>query len=620
MSQDKTSHKTDAEPPSSHSERFARQLPDDCVEYAIYIINEKIQGAQLRSNLQGISTAARNLQQKHLKDYIWQGDEFSLNLIHDEGRWLLRGKTQFGDCTTDEWLITWMLRELSKQYEDAWIRTSDSQGEYLFIEAAKALPKWLNPEVGDNRAWIHQGQLILIPPQPNEPPKQLSVAEAVSLIKSTSFRLVHSRSLEAEAFRRLSNFPQEIQNNNHHAIITIPRKLAHLLHQNPTYIAPAVEAFYLRDPISLKHVQTRNPSTLKFPPLDLVTVSTRFTKFLYAQIQSQEFTAPPTWAMAIPSILAMAGREKAQWDQQNAKALARAETGMKVTCGLEMLLRDSQFQGRKKVQEMQILLEDVENGEEQLPSDEDMRTWEKREDDDGWMNVDFNEFQKELEGERGKEWSDKEAQGNLRHLVDRFKQFMNDDEAGIEGAEDMDFDDEETTDEDEDRDTSLESEEFQKKMKEFMRMPAEERPKAIAENMEQLLQELDEDELIEDNDEDQEMRNVMKSMERELRKAGALNLSPQASDANHIPEPKRRRNGQSSRIQDLEEAEDEDEDEVEDEDRDSEDEAEENDIDYNLAKSMMEAFKAQGGMAGPAGNILAQMGLQLPRDEGEDDD
>ena len=588
--------------------QLARQVPDECVDYAIYIINEDLDAVHQRSHLQKISKTAKELQKQYLKDYIWQEEDFSLELIHNEGRWILQGRTRFGDCIVDEWLIAWLLRELSKEFEDAWIRVYDSQGEFLFIEAAKALPKWLNPETGDNRAWIHSDQLILIPLQGSQSSKPLTIAEALSLISSPSFQLVHSRSMEEEAFRRLSNYPQEIQNNNHHTIVTIPRKLAHLLHQNPAYIAPAVEAFYHRDPISLKHLQTRNPSLLTFPPQDLITMSMRFTKQLYAQIQSQHFVAPPAWAVAVPSIIGAAGKKRTEWGQDNAKALARAELGMKVTCGFEMLLRDSYFRERKKVQEMQVLLEDVESGEE-LPTDEEVERWGTKDDDDSWMNVDFKDFQKELEGEKGKDWVDKAGQKNLRSIVEKFKNFMDDDKAGVEGAEDMDFDDEDSDTEGEDEEN--ESEEFQGKMKEFMGMPAEERPKALANNMEKLLQELDFDELIEDSNEDEEIRNVMDRMENELKKAGALNLDAQASGSKQTKDPKRYRNGRSSRIKDLEGAEEEEDDH----DDESSDDMEENDIDYNLAKNMMEAFKAQGGMSGPAGNVLAQMGIQLPRDE-----
>ncbi|KAF2237402.1 SGT1-domain-containing protein [Viridothelium virens] len=590
----------------------SRHLPEDCVQYAIYIINERLDNAHQRLHVQEINSAAKELRKKYSQDYIWQEEEFSLNLIHNEGRWILQGKTNFGDCIADEWLIAWILRELSKKFEDAWIRLYDTQGEFLFIEAAKALPKWLNPEIGRNRAWINSGRLIVIPLQESHAPKSLTTAEALSLISSPYFQLIHSRSMEAEAFRRLSNYPQEIQNNNHRAIVTIPRKLAHLLRKNPLYIAPAVEAFYLRDPISLKHLQNPNPSTLRFPPRDLVTVSVRFTKFLYAQIQSQQFAAPPTWATAIPSILTAAGKEKTEWGQQNAKALSRAEMGMKVTSGFEMVLQDAQFRGRKKVQEMQVLLEDVESGEEELPNDEEIKGWEMKQDDETWLDVDFREFQEELEGKKSKDWGDKGAQNNLRDIVKSFKHFMDDEGAGVEGAGDMmdDDDEDEPSDGGSETDDSFDSERFQKSMETFRQMPAEERPKALAKDMEKLLQELGDEDLIEGDEEDDEMRNIMNGMEKELNKAGALKLNPQDSDAKQVGNSKGYGNGRSSRIKELEKAEEEDEDMDE-----SSDDAEENDIDYNLAKNMMDAFKAQSGMSGPAGNMLAQMGIQLPRDE-----
>lgn len=51
----------------------------------------------------------------------------------------------------DEWLIVYILRELSKQFPDLWIKVVDTDGEFLLIEAANALPRWLNPEIADNR-------------------------------------------------------------------------------------------------------------------------------------------------------------------------------------------------------------------------------------------------------------------------------------------------------------------------------------------------------------------------------------------------------------------------------------------------------------------------------------
>ena len=67
------------------------------------------------------------------------------------GNICLRGRTNFGDSIVDEWTIVYILRKLSFDYPDIWIRLYDNDGEFLLIEAANALPKWLNPEVAENR-------------------------------------------------------------------------------------------------------------------------------------------------------------------------------------------------------------------------------------------------------------------------------------------------------------------------------------------------------------------------------------------------------------------------------------------------------------------------------------
>lgn len=66
----------------------------------------------------------------------------------------LHGLTNFGDSVDDEWLIVYILRELSNRFQDLWIKIVDTDGEFLLIEAANALPRWLNPEIADNRVGL----------------------------------------------------------------------------------------------------------------------------------------------------------------------------------------------------------------------------------------------------------------------------------------------------------------------------------------------------------------------------------------------------------------------------------------------------------------------------------
>ncbi len=42
-------------------------------------------------------------------------------------------------------------------------RVWDNDGEFLLIEAAYALPKWLKPETAANRVWLRNGLLHIAP-------------------------------------------------------------------------------------------------------------------------------------------------------------------------------------------------------------------------------------------------------------------------------------------------------------------------------------------------------------------------------------------------------------------------------------------------------------------------
>lgn len=74
-----------------------------------------------------------------------------ISWLRCKGRSFLQGQTNFGDSVEDEWLVVYLLRELSRKFRHSWIRVFDSDGEFLLIEAADALPKWLNPDVAENR-------------------------------------------------------------------------------------------------------------------------------------------------------------------------------------------------------------------------------------------------------------------------------------------------------------------------------------------------------------------------------------------------------------------------------------------------------------------------------------
>jgi hypothetical protein len=63
----------------------------------------------------------------------------------------LYGISYFGDNIQDEWFIVSILFHLSREIPGLIVRTCDSDGEFLLIEAADHLPQWANPETCEQR-------------------------------------------------------------------------------------------------------------------------------------------------------------------------------------------------------------------------------------------------------------------------------------------------------------------------------------------------------------------------------------------------------------------------------------------------------------------------------------
>lgn len=602
---------------------FQMQLPENCIEYMLFVIDTLHDNRKLLSSLEEIRKAALRLADDLTRDYIWQRESFNLELKRENGLTYLHGSTDYGDCVEDEWLIVYILRELTKSFGNLWVRVADSDGEFLLVEAANVLPKWLSPEIDANRVWLHDGKLYLVPLS-EDGKRSLSLQDAVKVLESGPQTLVHSPFIEAEAFYRLEKYPRQISEHLHHSKVTMPRKLAYILHDRPKAVAPATEAFYLRDAFSLKPLLSEKP-TLIFPPVDLVTVSVRFTKVLLAQLKSQRFEPPPAWK----SLVQAAERDAADGDDEAQKKLARLEMGMKLTTGFEMLARKAAKSDNRLVREIAIVLEDLEeDGDFALPTDDEIKAWKDvdREDDESWMDINYDDFERELEGrasgtarprgEKSAGFGDAAAQADLKKIVSRFEAFLNDEQAGIEGAEldEMDEDDEDDDEESHsdddsemDREVSFDEAQFANMMREIMGFPSE--PGTDNGRLPDKSQ--GGNDVNPSTDDDAQIRQLMRQFESELKGHGALDLDPKPEKSGTIKGKARETPGISTTPADVEMGEDAGE-------GDSGDE--EVDIDYNLAKNLLESFKGQAGLAGPAGNILGMMGIQLPRDEGNDDE
>lgn len=594
--------------------------------------------------------------------------------IFPRGLLYLEGRTSYGDCVEDEWFIVYMLREVTKLFPGAWARICDADGEFLLIEGANLVPSWLSPEVDANRVWINDGMLKIIPLGDTQATRttstgssersSLSLAEAAAVIKRCPDTLYHSQALDDDVFDRLRKYPNHLETSSHYTRLVIPRKIAYILHDRPRAIAPAVEAFVSRDPLTMKHTfdLARSGIPLHFPPSDLVVVSVRFTRVMYAQLRGQRFTPPNGWPALFSRHSEASCRPKGMsGSPQDDAALPEnlstmMEMSMKLTVGFEIMASTADSSNSRIVREVGLILEDLaEDGEgAYLPSDEEVQAWKDvdRESNGAWLNINFEDFEREL-NESSQTWHSPplsyegatdggnrrdaspfggvESQVDLRRIVSKFQSFLNDNTAGVEGADlgDMDHDDDagddnihsngelsgESSDEEDDG-IAFNEEEFSRLMREMIglqpsasspgKKPSEEgivdgahkggRSKTVP------IHSLNGKDRHDTRDGEDGILELAAQFEAELKDHGALRLGPS----------KNKRGGKlttkcSTAEGDLTPH-------VLKDDTESDEEGDV-DVDVNLARNLLESFKSQEGMAGPAGNILNMLGLALPREE-----
>ena len=66
-------------------EGFPKRLPEDTVDYAVYVVDPALDQTQKVTKLKQVLQETTNVTKELLKDYIWQRDEFALELKLDDG-------------------------------------------------------------------------------------------------------------------------------------------------------------------------------------------------------------------------------------------------------------------------------------------------------------------------------------------------------------------------------------------------------------------------------------------------------------------------------------------------------------------------------------------------------
>ncbi|XP_053382124.1 protein ecdysoneless homolog [Mercenaria mercenaria] len=312
------------------------RVAEDVVEYCLFpLLSESENGSDDIKNLQQCINSFLTFLSPTLIDVIWQNEGFKLKAVEEKGSSPvhLLGETNFGENVQDEWFIVYLIFQLTKHFTGLVAKIRDSDEEFLLIEAADGLPKWLNPESAENRVYIYNGELHIIP-IPQSPadvaafPRSItSIGDAVECVRTYSEQTRASKQIQTAINNRIKNFPDLMSEHTHYAHCYIPASIAAVLDEKPQLIAPAVRAFYYRDPIDLKCCRTFQ----YFRPGTRVVHRTRLTRCLYAQLVHQNFQPDKRSGWVIPSTSSPKFRSH--------------DLGMKLAHGFEIMCHKSESGG-----------------------------------------------------------------------------------------------------------------------------------------------------------------------------------------------------------------------------------------------------------------------------------
>ncbi|ESK98503.1 suppressor-like protein [Moniliophthora roreri MCA 2997] len=281
-------------------------------------------------------------------EFLWHRDSFELKVAQDTDtqEWFLEGRMRVGDCVDDEWCTIWLLREISSKWDVA-ISVYDTDGEFLLIEAADALPSWVKPTNSENRVWIYRSQLHLIGLSHVSPPSKVTksrrrpgklrdsddedediedflvVDDALKVVRDPLTDTLAPPEVTNIVRGRISEYPAAARKHVHFTKAYLPVDIAKALYVNPSLIQKATEAFYTRDAIQLRAAHKMS----RFPPNTSVLTTVRMTRTAYAQLLGQKFFPPKIFG---------------RWQEsEKTKEWKWRDVGMKIAVGFEMLYAES---------------------------------------------------------------------------------------------------------------------------------------------------------------------------------------------------------------------------------------------------------------------------------------
>jgi hypothetical protein len=211
-------------------------------------------------------------------NYLWNQNNFQFKL---------KGYLHFGNAIDDLWFLTDIIFQIS-QLLPCIISLNDDNDQFLLIEACDHINQQYDPSNVENRVWIKDGKLHIIPL--NVPVTNLK--DAFNAMANDKISTICSEKVQETISLRLSRFSPPFTNIHVHNVI-LPNGIAKVLYNQPRLVTVFAHAFwdYIQLKINLDQLRQKmaptTPETL-IPPnsKEYVKVSVKFTRLIYAQLLS----------------------------------------------------------------------------------------------------------------------------------------------------------------------------------------------------------------------------------------------------------------------------------------------------------------------------------------------
>jgi len=329
-------------------------MTEDCVTYFLYPV--------LDHDLCPHSTLAKvhTLLAPLTRGWVWHNQPFTLSVIQSSDSWHLSGSVNFGENVLDEWFVVSLIQFLTREIPTLVGRLTDTDGEFLLIEAADVLPSWAGePSVAEGRVYLSSGEMYLIPVA--DSPSLVTPIPGVTPPPHVCAQVVVNYPTLCRAGDKVQTAVKErlsgLSDNHHSTNVLLPSLVVELLSRHPEQLSKLVRAVMERDQLDLRKCRGME----KVKQIGTVECRVTFSKCLYAML---------TGCKVQPY-------KSSDWSIGQSKAEC---IGFKLALGLEILLSrsknssSSSFGGDKDFSKFLLKLQEVGFFQNELEGSEKYKT------------------------------------------------------------------------------------------------------------------------------------------------------------------------------------------------------------------------------------------------------